>query len=140
MGDFGNKAPSQALYVLELGASDVRDSLVAGGDPSIIGAGLKSIANNITALYLAGARKFLVLNVPNIGVIPSVRVLESQFPGITVAAQQLTLAFDGGLDATIAILKANLPDADIARFDLYASIASLVGNPSAYGLTNVTDP
>ncbi|MGH7848461.1 MAG: SGNH/GDSL hydrolase family protein, partial [Candidatus Binatia bacterium] len=69
LSDFGGVAPSDALYVIEMGSNDVRDALAAvlSGDPAgaaaIIVAALAAIQNSIKDLYIAGAQKFILTNV-----------------------------------------------------------------------------
>ncbi len=88
--DFDNTAPSDDLYVVEMGANDVRDALaaLAAGDDygAVITGALTAIGNNMRALYAVGARKFLVWNVPNIRLTPAVRILDEMFPGVGLAA------------------------------------------------------
>ena len=63
--DFNGAAPSDALYVVEIGANDIRDAwraLAAGADGgAVIADALTAVGNNIGALCAAGARKFLGL-------------------------------------------------------------------------------
>src|SRR6266705_1472699 len=67
LGDSGGAVPSDALYVVEIGANDIRDAvaaLAAGADGSaIIVAALTAVGDNLGALYAAGAREFLIVNV-----------------------------------------------------------------------------
>jgi len=71
LADVRGRAPSDALYVIEMGGNDVRDALALGGDASVIGAAIGSVADHIQILYGAGARKFLVWNAPNIALTPA---------------------------------------------------------------------
>ena len=57
--DVGDRAPSDALYVIDFGGNDVRDALTAG-DPGILNDALMAIADNLGFVYAAGARKFFV--------------------------------------------------------------------------------
>lgn len=136
--DFPGGAPSSALYVIEMGANDLRDALVVaagGGDPSpIIGAAIQSIADNITMLYLAGARQFLIWSVPDAGLTPAVRSI----PGGPAAAGMLAAAFNASLNGVLAQLAAALPGVQFRRFDVNAILTSVVASPQAFGLTNVT--
>jgi phospholipase/lecithinase/hemolysin len=145
--DFGGSASAQALYVIEIGGSDIRDALfgvLQAQDPAIIlNQALQSIADNITTLYLAGARKFLVWNVANIALTPSVRIADTQlFPNLGVAAlaETLTQVFNANLETLLATLEVGLPGIEIVRFDLYATVNTIISNPAAFGLTNVIAP
>jgi phospholipase/lecithinase/hemolysin len=131
----GNNASSDALYVIDFGGNDVRDALAAG-DLAILSDALTAISDNLGVLNAAGARKFLVLNVADIGQIPSVRILDSLFPGAALAATLLSQSFNAGLDGVLLGLAA-LPGVEIARLDVYGTVHDLVANPEAFGLTDV---
>jgi outer membrane lipase/esterase len=137
LSDFDNVAPSDALYVIDFGGNDVRDTLVAQ-DPNIMTEALNSIASNMRLLYATGARKFLVLNVANIGEIPSIRILDNLFPGTAQAAATLSQVFNEQLDSIIALVGA-LPGVEIAKLDVVGTVDALIANPAAYGLVDVTD-
>jgi phospholipase/lecithinase/hemolysin len=98
----GGVAPPDALYVIEMGANDIRDSfeIYAGGGNGgpVLQAALGSIAANIQRLYAAGAREFLVWAAPNVAVTPAVRSLG---PGAGALATALTQAFNGGLSQVL---------------------------------------
>jgi phospholipase/lecithinase/hemolysin len=51
-------------------------------------------------------------------------------------ATNVTLGFNGGLDAALSALSA-LPGIQIVKLDVYAQLKALVANPAAFGLTNV---
>ena len=75
LADVGGQAPSDALYVIEFGGNDTRD-ILAGGDYSvIIPQAATSIANNIYILWLNGARKFLVWNIPDLSKTPAIHLM-----------------------------------------------------------------
>ena len=134
----GGVAPSDALYAIELGGHDVRDALnvaLLGGSPlPILQAGADAIGDNIRTLYAAGARNFLVWNVPDVGRIPAILAL----PGASGPATNLTLVFNGLLAAELADVAGDLPDINIIPFDAFGLITDIVTNMEAYGLTNVT--
>ncbi len=143
--DFGASAPSEALYVIAIGSNDVRDALFAvlqGQDPSVIlNQALQAIAENITALYLSGATKFLVWNAPNLGLTPAVRIADSQFNAngdVIKAAQALSQPFNANLDLVLTQLE-GLPGIEIVRFDLYGTVNTIIANRALFGLTNVED-
>lgn len=139
LSERGGVAPSDSLYVIEMGGNDVRDALVVAGngqDPSpILAAALQSIGANIAGLYMAGARKFLVWNVPSLGLTPAIRRLG---PQAMFGANQLSQGFNAGLAQVLAALEP-LPGIQIYRLDVYSKLNDVVANQEAYGLTNVTD-
>ncbi len=140
----GGSAGGGALYVVFGGGNDLRDALdVAGGggDPMpIIAGAVDAIAGMLADLAEAGARKLLVPNVPNIGVIPEVTSQEDVFPGLSALATSLSVAFNDALSAALDGFQAVYSDVFLARLDTFSLVNDIVGNPGAYGLTNVTDP
>jgi outer membrane lipase/esterase len=132
----------QTLVALEIGGNDVRDALVAaasGQDPTpYIQTPLASLANSIAALYAHGARRFLLLNVPNLARAPSVRLLDQQVPGAGALASQLSQVFNAGL--TDVVQYANgLSGADARVVDIHALLEAIVASPATYGFQNATD-
>jgi phospholipase/lecithinase/hemolysin len=137
---FGGAAPSDALYVIEMGGNDIRDALEAaprGGDfGAILSEAALSIGASIEALHGAGARNFLVWNAPNLGATPALRAAGAEEVG-----NAFSLLFNSLLDGQIADLEKPAPDGlgiSIPRFDVYSSIAEIVAHPTDFGLTDVT--
>jgi phospholipase/lecithinase/hemolysin len=141
LADFGTAAPPDALYVVEVGTNDVRDAVVAGAaGGGIITAALTAIHDNITTLYLSGARKFLVANVPDLGLTPAIRTLDSLQPGAAQLASVLSQTFNSGLDNLLSGLQATLPGSQIVRLDVYQTVNALTATPPEFGLSDVTAP
>lgn len=140
--DYPRGAPSDALYVLDIGGNDVRDALVApvvGGDPAVIIAeAVAAIDANLRRLHDAGARTFLVLDVPNIGLTPAVRALDVLIPGdVAGSANVLALSFNALLSTSLAAFEQASGDVQIVRLSLYEVIADVVADKARYGLDNV---
>lgn len=135
--DFSH-APSDGLYVLWFGGNDIRAALM---DPSnadaIVTAGVMGVADNIAALYSAGARNFLIVNTPNLGVAP---VVTSQGPEATAAAAFLSAAYNAGLADALDGLKLMLPEINILRFDAFGFLSEVVADPKAFGFKNIAAP
>ena len=140
LSDVNNTAPSDALYVVEIGSNDVRDALAtfaSGGDGgAIITAALTSIGGQIGALYGAGARRFLVWNVPNIRLTPAIRILDGDLPGAGQIAEFVTQTFNSNLDAVLGSL-AGLPGIEVRRLDVFTMLNEIIADPGAYGLSVV---
>jgi phospholipase/lecithinase/hemolysin len=96
LGDFGGTAPAEALYVVFIGGNDVRDALTSQAPLEVIECALSSIYSNIIALINAGARTFLVANVPNLGQVPAVALLgEEVQAGATYASEIFNQQLEG---------------------------------------------
>ena len=133
-----------ALVAIEIGGNDVRDALIGaalfGQDPAVyIGNAVGSLTDSITRLYLHGARTFLVLNVPDVGKTPAVRILDQTYPGIAAFADTLSQAYNGGLALAVQGLVAALPGIDVRILDIYSTLNSVVAQPGAYGFANATN-
>lgn len=142
--DFGGVAPLDHLYVIEIGSGDVRDALlayVAGGDAAanaVIQAALTSIGTHLAELYARGARQFLIANVPDLSLTPSIEIAEQSFPGATILAHLLVGIFNTELEGVVAQVLP--PGADVTWLDLYGRLNDIVDAPEDFGLTNVTEP
>lgn len=141
--DFRGQAPSGDLYVVWIGANDVSDALSALAiDPSgatslaILNAAITATADGILELWTAGARTFIVPNVPNLAITPVIRELD---PSIQTAAAQLSAAYNGALEQALSALQ-TLPGITLTRLDVHGLFAQVLANPAEVGLTNVTDP
>ncbi len=82
VNDFSGQTPTEALYVVFVGGNDVRDALAAlARDPTfatslgILNAALTAIRDNLLTLRAAGASSFFVVNAPDVGLAPAVRLL-----------------------------------------------------------------
>ncbi|WP_374089591.1 SGNH/GDSL hydrolase family protein [Methylomicrobium lacus] len=152
LDDVGQTAPADALYVIEFGNNDIRDALVefltvfqTTNDPvqaaaaanAVITDALSGIANNIQALYASGARKFLVLNAARIDLLPAVTALG---PDVITVAGTLTDGFNQGLAQSVLTPLSVLSGIQIAQLDIADQMATIIGSPSDFGLTNATDP
>ena len=137
-----NVAPSNALYVVAGGGNNARDALVAaagcGGNLTCIGGIIQSaaltyagdIATIDAELEVAGARKIVVWDVPDIGDTPAVRAA-----GASAAALGTLIA----ASMNAALLGAIASDPDVQLFDLFGLVDAIVASPGAFGLTDVTN-
>jgi outer membrane lipase/esterase len=126
------------LYSIEIGGNDIRDAIVAypNGHGTILQCAVISIGANITRLYAAGARRFIVWRAPDVGLTPAMAILDKLKPGAKALASALTQAFNQGLDGAVAQL-ALLPDINVKRLDAFRLLHNIVETPQAFGLTNV---
>jgi phospholipase/lecithinase/hemolysin len=138
-------ADPNALYTIWVGSNDLLGILSSGATPSHAAADAAVVAGNIdtaiNSLAASGARDFLVLTVPNLGVTPEV---QADGAAVAAAASALAAEFDstlvngGGPVPSLSAL-ATTDSVDISVLNTYSLLDSFVGNP-AYGFTNVTSP
>ena len=146
----GGAASSNALFVVEMGANDVRDAIVIalgvlqrGGSLNqavqtalpTLQCAQQAIQTQITLLSQAGAANFLVWTVPDPGLTPAIRSLG---PGAMQVAAYLTTTFNNqmllptvqGLEPALGI--------DIAILDAFTLLHQMNAAPANFGLTNTT--
>ncbi len=137
LNDFDNRAPADALYIVFIGGNDVRDALFAPvQSAAIIQNALLAIQNNLSTLHAAGASNFLVVNAPNLGLAPAVRLFGQ---GAQAAASGLAFQFNRGLDQILGGLESG-PGLNIVLLDVFELLNQIVAHPGAFGLTEVERP
>ena len=157
LADAGGVASADALYVIFIGGNDIAPDAVFAFASSpldgltIIGEAVGSIGGTIQTLYEHGARKFLVMNSPDLGLTPSLAIADQQFPGAAGLASCLSYWFNfgydvqnpqplgcpllpidiPGLDDVLDSLEAAIsdPDLEIIRYDVYTRFLQLVLDP-----------
>ena len=125
-------ADSDALYVLWGGSNDYLFTNAQVEET------VGNIENQIDSLYDTGAREFLVVNVPDLALLP-----EANNPNLPVSPEQLSErvnAHNSLLDSTVEELETNLTGIDITILDVDSLFNDIAGNPEEFGLTNVTEP
>ena len=151
LADTGGVAPSDALYMVEMGSNDVRDAIAAalgvlqrGGTfeqavqtaAPILACAQQAIQTALVTLQQAGATHFLVWTVPNPGLTPAIRSLG---PGAMQVATFLATLFNTQmLLPTVEALDQASEDIDIAVLDALTLLQQITANPANLGLTNTT--
>ena len=151
LADSSGVAPSDALYVIEMGGNDLRDAIAAalgvlqrGGTfqqavqtaAPILACAQQAIQTAIVTLQQAGAKHFLVWTAPNLGLTPAIRSLG---PGGMQVATFLTTLFNTQmlLPMVEAVDQASA-DIDVAVLDAFTLLREISANPVNFGLTNTT--
>jgi phospholipase/lecithinase/hemolysin len=117
----GRTPRSQAAYALWVGPGDYLNftPAPAPADPRVV---VANISTGIQRLYALGARNFVVLNVPDLGLVP---VIQALGPGVAQQFSQLTAAHNALLNGTLGQLGAVLPGARIVRIDVNGLLQTL---------------
>jgi len=153
LADVNHDASDEDLYVIFIGGNDVRDALIAGMTNPVaavvrLGEALSAVSDGVNALYVAGARRFLFLNAPNVGIVPALAAFP---PSARDAGTCLSLMFNLGTDAPPVCPANPLPGlddlaaglqsagAEVKTVDVFSFITGIATYPAVFGLTNVTD-
>ena len=128
------RADPRGLYVIWAGPDDLLQGLqnpAAFDAPAAIGRALGNLSTAVLNLANAGARHFLILNMPDLGKIPRTYGTPYQATGT-----QLSMAFNHGLARTLTSLRAGL-GARITTFDTFGLLNTVIADPEEYGFTQV---
>jgi hypothetical protein len=87
-------------------------------------------------LAAIGARQFLVPNLPTLGKIPEY----NRDPAASAAFDQLSDEYNAAFASAIDQLAARHLNATFYQLDVGKLFSAAIATPSAFGLTNVTDP
>jgi phospholipase/lecithinase/hemolysin len=105
----GRKPSKRALYVVSTGANDYRDD--AFNQPMQPQDVVRNISDSVAALYQLGARDVMVVNLPDLGLVPA----NAGNPG---PASFLTAVHNAVLAGAMAELAASLPNLHLIQIDM----------------------
>ncbi|OEL30978.1 GDSL esterase/lipase [Dichanthelium oligosanthes] len=97
---------------------------------------VRQFASQLTRLYNAGARKFVVAGVGAMGCIPSV-LAQSVTGGCSQEVDALVLPFNANVRAMLDGLNANLAGARFTYLDNFRIFRAILANPAAFGFSVV---
>ena len=137
--------PSDALYVVWGGGNDIRalgaafgpdlaaaDELLRQQAAASLVSGIQTSITNLTGtlgtLFSAGARDFLIPNLPDIGITPIARFLNTVAPGTSDVLTGLTLMFNGKLTELLNGAQ-TVPGLSITGLDIFGLNHAAVDNP-----------
>jgi phospholipase/lecithinase/hemolysin len=120
-----NQASPNDLYVIWIGAND----FAARVSPEI---SVENIREGIAQLAKAGARSFVVINVPDLSLTPEVKALG---PATVQAAKQFVFSLDVLLEVELP-LSAFSQRVTIDLVDINRIFVPIVFNPAKFGFTN----
>jgi outer membrane lipase/esterase len=127
------------LFSTTVGGSNdpTRPGFVTPNTASITATGVSAAADigrSVATLAQAGARNFVVLNLPDLGTTP-------QFNGSATTAAAgtgATFVFNTALSQTLTTVAAAIPTANIISVDINAAFQAVLATPAAFGFSNVT--
>ncbi|WVZ74265.1 hypothetical protein U9M48_022472 [Paspalum notatum var. saurae] len=135
---------SRSLFLVSTGGNDLfaffsRNSTPSDADKQRFVANLVSLhQNHVKALYVLGARKFGVIDVPPIGCCPYPRSLHPLGACIDVL-NELALAFNKGVKAAMRGLSASFPGLRYSVGSTHAMVQSIIKHPQKLGFKNTTN-
>lgn len=144
LANMGGTAPRDALYLILIGGNDVRS---ARDEPDrfqawrIVNRAVLAQIGAIRALAHAGAKKFLILTVPDIGGIPETRLLAATTgdSALIDKATRLSRWHNALLAYRLARLEHRLELA-VTEYDVFEQLNEILAYPEQYGFENTTEP
>ena len=143
-------APTDAIYIIFIGGNDVRDARgeLNPLDPTdledalaILDQATFNIGVAMQSLIGAGSRHIVVVNSPNIGVIPETTIAANIYnlPWLPETVQNLTNYFNSRLAVIIKQVEIS-SGVDVGQFDLFSTFNNLLENAHLLDIINTTDP
>jgi phospholipase/lecithinase/hemolysin len=132
-------ADPNALYTIWIGSNDLSD-ILTGQLPSQYAADIAAVVGNtyaaVSTLAGMGARNFLIVTPPDLGLTPALLALG---PAESAGASFLSGSYDAALTSGIPGLAA-ADSVNISVLNTYTLLDTIAADPLAYGFTNVTQP
>ena len=130
-------ADPNALYVVMIGGNDVRDAALDRTGVGAVTAGVDAELAAISTLSGEDAKHFLVVNVPNVGIIPE---FAQDHPTLAASATAYSQLYNSELANGLASLDPTLgAGSTLQAFDLYDFNANILANAASDGFTDTTD-
>ena len=98
------------------------------------------LMTSVQTLAAAGARNFLIGNLPDLTAIPNADQPPTQFVLTPGNLGVRTAGYNSLLDAALDDLRAAAPQLNLIEFDAADLLDRVLANPAAFGFTNTTDP
>ena len=136
--DSGRPDPA-TLYIVFGGSNDLRDLVnvtdrtdrQAGADAAVV-----DVASMLRALVAAGAREFLVPNLPDIGRTPEARGYGTAWMR---EARELTRRFNVGLERVLKEIERH-DDVHVHRLDVFGLLDAAAADPERFDLRDLSNP
>ena len=144
----GGVASPNALFVTWIGSNDIQNVLDAAlVNPSslatattILEQSVSDLRSSIIALADAGARTFLVPTVPFLGLVPKYTGTNPLGLDTILLGNTLSFAFNNAVDTMLLDLSQASGAPRLIRLETNGVFLQALLDPTAFGLTNVTEP
>ncbi len=133
----GHTPAANDLIVVWGGANDFIESFASPTGPINPILSADTLASSLETLADAGARQFVVPNVPPLGETPFIQGLGS--PALSAAADQWAAAFDAELAADVGNFQLGHPGATVVAVDVAGLFQQATQPSNPFGFANTTD-
>jgi thermolabile hemolysin len=131
------QADPQALHIIWGGSADFYQMPGKTWVEAIaqVNQSVNNLIASVEQLANFGATTIAVVNLPNLGLAPSIQAM-----GLGAQATAYSLLFDGLLEFRLNQVERRLPTVDVIEVDLFSLTQSIVANPQSFGLSDITTP
>ena len=133
----GHTPASNDLFAIWAGANDFFDTFTSANGPISPIQSADALESSLTTLVTAGARRFVVANLPPLGETPFIQGLG--IPGLSTAADEWTSAFNAELQSDLSNLQSDHSGVTAVLVDVAGLFQQIVHSPSTYGFVNTTN-
>lgn len=134
--EIDNGPDPQALYIVSGGSNDLFEMAAAMAPVEDVAVVVRDILRALRALGAEGAVYFLVPNLPDLGRTPRGLALDADAQTLLTS---YIMVFNDMLEAGLARIETDLGIVAF-RLNTAQTFDAILGDPSAFGFTNVTDP
>lgn len=127
--------PADGLFIVWGGGNDLFDN----PDSATVTQTANNVSGLVTKLAQAGARFFIVPNVPPLGLVPNYKDNPDKAAQLNQASSDYRTLLGTVLDRTEAALASQGITITIYRLDIFSAFMHFVENPAGWGFTNITD-
>lgn len=125
--------PQESLFIVWIGGNDFLGPLA---DPAVaVSNAVVNIRTGMVKLVSAGAKMFMVVNLPDLGLTPRMNQNET----LRSSGTQLSGFFNNSLETMLEGLETDHPEIEIVRLDSFSLLHEMVANPETGRYSNVTD-
>jgi len=131
------QADASNLYFVMMGGNDLRDirgTLSASDATTKITLVAQTLELELTRLYNAGARAFLIANVADVGRTPETLARQSSDQNIVQRAREYVQVYNNQLDGVLQRLQSR-PGVVLSKFDLFTELDDILNNANSLGFT-----
>ena len=132
----GHSPDPNALYIIWGGGNDLFDDYSA----TSVGATANRVGGLITRLVNAGARNFLVPNVPPLGAVPNSFGDPNRVTGLDLASANYRSQLNSVVASVISGYAGNGIIIHVYVFDVWLGVIRILGQPGSYNFVNTTVP
>ncbi|MBF0229343.1 MAG: SGNH/GDSL hydrolase family protein [Desulfamplus sp.] len=127
--------PEDTLFLIWIGGNDFWGVTGPEDAAARIKAAAVNLQTGLSQLINAGASKFLVMNLPDLGVIPTY----NKDAVMSAMASQISAGYNQALEQVLSGMESAYTNITIKRVDTVAAVKDFITNAETFGFINTSD-